>query len=306
MAPKSSTKRAAKPWIILCEDDHFAKEQMVEILRDARFNVVTATNETAAFQVIQKYGKRAELAVVDVRLPKNDQFDDSDSEVGRRAGIRIARFIRDKFPKIRVIGASFYSDAETRDWFSEHCFAYIHKTWLMDRGDANLYGLRIVRNALRTAYQQKKPTSFIVHGHSTGALRELARFIHRGLGWQKPGILRDMPSGGRTVIEKFEEAARNVDVVFVLLTPDDKAAALSAPDDEKRRARQNVIFEMGYFFGKLQRSVGRVILLHHGDVELPSDIHGIVYIDISHGIAAATESIRREVRTIASWNRTNL
>ena len=59
-----------------------------------------------------------------------------------------------------------------------------------------------------------------------------------------------------------------------------------------------MIFEMGYFFGKMQRAGGRVFLLHHGDVELPSDLHGIVYIDISGGIASAAKDIKREVQSI--------
>ena len=89
-------------------------------------------------------------------------------------------------------------------------------------------------------------------------------------------------------------------MVFVLLTPDDKTAPSTASDDVKRRARQNVIFELGYFFAKLQRAGSRVILLTRGEVELPSDISGILYIDISRGIEAAGEVLRAE---LGSWLR---
>ena len=48
-------------------------------------------------------------------------------------------------------------------------------------------------------------------------------------------------------------------------------------DDELNdRARQNVVFELGYFMGKLGRE--KVCLLLKDQVELPSDIGGIVYI----------------------------
>jgi len=47
-----------------------------------------------------------------------------------------------------------------------------------------------------------------------------------------------------------------------------------ASNDEHRRARQNVIFELGFFYGLLGRYEGRVIALRKGDVEIPSDIHG--------------------------------
>ena len=84
----------------------------------------------------------------------------------------------------------------------------------------------------------------------------------------------------------------------MLLTPDDK---LSEPEDSnevKRRARQNVIFEMGYFLGTLGRSSGCVLLLFDGPLEIPSDISGIAYIDISNGIESAGEEIRREISRI--------
>ena len=47
----------------------------------------------------------------------------------------------------------------------------------------------------------------------------------------------------------------------------------------KTRARQNVIFEAGYFMGKLGRN--RTILLS-GVEETMSDIDGIVYLNINN------------------------
>lgn len=46
----------------------------------------------------------------------------------------------------------------------------------------------------------------------------------------------------------------------------------------EQRASQNVIFELGYFAGKLGR--GRVSLLRKGNVEIPSDLFGIVYTEM--------------------------
>jgi len=86
-----------------------------------------------------------------------------------------------------------------------------------------------------------------------------------------------------------------VDFVFVILTPDDLVVGPDSSDDEKRRARQNVIFEMGFFYGQLGRDSGRVIVLYDGPVELPSDIQGIIWVDVSSGIEAAGEKIRREI-----------
>ena len=41
------------------------------------------------------------------------------------------------------------------------------------------------------------------------------------------------------------------------------------------RARQNVVFELGFFIGALGRS--RVAVLYEDGVELPSDMNGILY-----------------------------
>jgi predicted nucleotide-binding protein len=110
-------------------------------------------------------------------------------------------------------------------------------------------------------------------------------------------ILHEQPSLGRAILEKLAEEGEDVDLVFVLLTPDDVGGTADQPDDVKRRARQNVIFELGFFLGRLGRRSGRVVLLHKGQTELPSDISGLISIDISSGIAAAGEEIRREL----SW-----
>ena len=142
--------------------------------------------------------------------------------------------------------------------------------------------------------------SFIVHGHDENAKLALKNYLQNTLRWPEPVILAEKRSGGKTIIEKFEEHSTNIDVVFVLLTPDDLGGAVGNPS--AARARQNVILELGHFIGKLGRTSGRVILLHKGDLELPSDLTGIVYIDISHGVEAAGESIRREVATLVRIN----
>jgi predicted nucleotide-binding protein len=140
--------------------------------------------------------------------------------------------------------------------------------------------------------------SFIVHGHDHESLFELKDYLQNTLRLGEPVVLRQMPGLGKTLIEKFEREAQAVELVFVLLTPDDKAAALADPDHEKHRARQNVILELGFFLGKLGRESGKVLLLHKGPVEIPSDIAGIEYIDITNGIESAGESIRRELRAL--------
>jgi predicted nucleotide-binding protein len=112
---------------------------------------------------------------------------------------------------------------------------------------------------------------FIVHGHDDGAREAVARFLERvGL---EPIILHEQANRGRTIIEKFE-AHRDVGFAVVLLTPDDEGCEKGGTP--RPRARQNVVLELGYFVGVLGRD--QVCALRRGDVEIPSDMTGVVYV----------------------------
>jgi len=116
---------------------------------------------------------------------------------------------------------------------------------------------------------------FVVHGHDEAALQAVARFLEK---LQLEAIvLREQPDQGRTIIEKFEDCAADVGFAVVLLTPDDLAGTVGNPS-QASRARQNVIFELGYFVGRLGR--GRACLLRKGDIEIPSDLYGVIYTDL--------------------------
>ena len=116
---------------------------------------------------------------------------------------------------------------------------------------------------------------FVIHGRDEGAKQTVARFLERLS--LKPVILHEQPNEGRTIIEKFEDHA-HVGFAVVLLTPDDVGSLKEEKTNLKSRARQNVIFEFGYFIGKLGRK--RVCALVKGDVEKPSDYDGVLYIPL--------------------------
>lgn len=128
---------------------------------------------------------------------------------------------------------------------------------------------------------------FVVHGHDEAALQGLARFLEK-LGLDAI-VLREQVDQGRTIIEKFEACAEGVGFAVVLLTPDDLGGAVSAPEPNAR-ARQNVIFELGYFAGKLGR--GKVCLLRKGRVEIPSDLFGVIYTEMDSAKGWHTKLVR--------------
>ena len=124
-----------------------------------------------------------------------------------------------------------------------------------------------------TAPHPRGEKIFLVHGHDTGLLHEVARFLERLK--QTPVILREQPNAGKAIIEKLGDFP-DVGYAIVLLTPDDRGAPSSVPFETQRpRARQNVIFELGYFIGKLGRD--RVAALCAPDVEIPSDYSGVLF-----------------------------
>jgi predicted nucleotide-binding protein len=127
-----------------------------------------------------------------------------------------------------------------------------------------------------TRIPERKSSSrdvFVVHGHDESARETLARFIEKlGL---RAVILQEQPKGGRTIIEQLEEYS-DVGFAIVLMTLDDIGVSVGETEESKLRARQNVIFEFGYFLGKLERN--KVRILRKGDVEIPSDLQGVLYI----------------------------
>lgn len=136
---------------------------------------------------------------------------------------------------------------------------------------------------------------FVVHGRDHEALREVKTFFADRAGSFELVVLAEQPSRGLTLIEKFEAYAADSDLALVLLTPDDVGHLVAGADPPRGRARMNVLFELGYFLGALRRRSGRVFILKKGDVEIPSDPAGVVYIDISAGVEAAQEVIEREL-----------
>lgn len=129
---------------------------------------------------------------------------------------------------------------------------------------------------------------FIVHGQSHRDRDELAEIVSE-LGCV-PKILSSEPTNGDTIIREFENLARNCVFALVLLTPDDPMAE-ELEEPERYRARQNVIFEMGWFFSHLGRS--RTRLIYKGEIELPTDITGVLYIKFDDSVIQVKDKIRK-------------
>ncbi len=130
-----------------------------------------------------------------------------------------------------------------------------------------------VKQVKRNTVPKDNNKVFIVHGHDDKIKETAARFVEK-LGLQAI-ILHEQPNSGRTIIEKFIEYS-NVCYAVVILTGDDLAKSKKENNNDlKPRARQNVIFELGYFIGKLDRN--RVCALYKAGIEIPSDYQGVLF-----------------------------
>lgn len=138
---------------------------------------------------------------------------------------------------------------------------------------------------------------FVVHGHDEKIKNQTEIFL-KNVGLE-PIVLHRQPDEGQTIIEKFEKHS-DVGYAFILLTPDDigyPSTEENKEESEKKknlRARQNVIFEFGYFVGKLGRA--RVCCLYKAGVELPADISGILYKEIKEKIEEVAYSILKDLK----------
>ncbi len=130
---------------------------------------------------------------------------------------------------------------------------------------------------------------FIVHGHDDKARLEVCSLLKSEFELE-PIVLQEQPNESLdTIIAKFERLASNCGIAIVLMTADDIS-------DKFTRTRQNVIFELGYFLGKLRGKEDRkIIIIKNGDVEIPSDISGVLYLEFHKSVEELYLPIKKQL-----------
>lgn len=283
--------------ILWVENDLMHIQGYANALRDQGSVLLTATNITDAIKTMEG-NPDITTVILDMMLPissqEQKQFPLDLNGGAEEAGLTLGRWIRENYPEMKLFGCSVKIDKKIVKWFENYGIGFALKQSFLSDDDF----VRFFRRKQMEEKQIKDIKSFIVHGHDEKEKLALKNYLQNTLGLPEPVILHERPSMGRTIIEKFEEVSADIDVVFVLLTPDDKSLTGLSDSPVNLRARQNVIFELGYFIAKMERKSGRVILLYKGELELPNDLAGLIYINIDSGIDAAGEQIRRELMSI--------
>ena len=274
-------------YVLFVDDEKYQTQRYADALRDAGFSVHLTHTTHGALKLARM--RQYDVAVLDVMMSPGRAFRVRDTAGGQKTGLALARELRNILPEIFLVALTNADDPEVEAWFSsEERGAFLLKSVIRP---AELP--HAVRRILRDP--DDPPRVFIVHGRDFRVLDALREFVENDLRWSTPIILSEQPASGSTVIEKLEHYGNLVDIVFVLATPDDIGRLSTDYSPARLRPRQNVVFEYGYFLARLGRRSGRVLLLCNGAAEHPSDIEGVVYVDVSDGIPAAAANIRKEL-----------
>jgi predicted nucleotide-binding protein len=250
--------------ILFADNDPDFLKTRCEYLEQEGYNVITASTPIEARDLLLQ--GMVDLAVLDVRLEDDDDEKDT-------SGLILARELALSVPKIILTG--FPSVDAAREALGSKGNGLPLAVDFIAKSEGPKALEEAVKKAL-LALPTRVQDVFIVHGHNDLARESVVHFIeHLGL---RAIVLGDQPSNGRTVIAKIEHYAR-VGFVVVLLTPDDIGYPKDHPRQKKHRARQNVIFELGFFIGKLGPS--KVCSLYKKGVEILSDYQGVVYIPMN-------------------------
>lgn len=274
--------------ILFVDDDLYSMLTYVDVLEDAGFHVRQAITTDEALRQVESRDYIA--AVLDVRIPRG-QLGEVETAGGHRTGVALARRIRKELPGLPILLLTNSDDSKIYEWADRDSTVVC----LDKRHTRPDQLVRYVRRAVREP--GASPNVFLVHGRDHKTMFEVKNYLQNNLGFSEPTVLCHKPSDGRTIVEKLEHYGEDADVVIVLLTPDD-VGHVAGTSVERTRPRQNVVFELGYFFGAWGRRRSKVLLLNDRVQDIPTDIAGVVYIDISQGIEAAGENIRRE---LAPW-----
>jgi len=116
----------------------------------------------------------------------------------------------------------------------------------------------------------------VIHGHDRLSLLELKDYVREHFPNVGLRVMASQTIGALSLPEKFESVASDICGAIAIVTPDDLAKSRQdepSQDPQQYRARQNVVMEIGWVWGKIGRR--RCLLLVRGTVGMPSDLSGV-------------------------------
>ncbi len=267
-----------KPLVYVLEDDVYLASAIAADLRDLGCKV-EALRDAKSLRF--KKGATPTLVISDFYVPSGSKGKLVRGQRHSGNGIEALRTARQKWPKTHLVLMTGMPSSDAQKWCGENGVAYHVKP--------------MTRGALERHLRLRRLRAFVVHGRNNAHRKKAVNALKEAR--IDPVVLMLQPNRGHTVIEKFEAIADTCDAAVAVWSPDD-FGKLATGTSGKNRARQNVVFELGYFYGALRRLSGRVVLLEFGDTELPSDIAGVVRIDATRPLKEVVRELRREFENL--------
>lgn len=147
----------------------------------------------------------------------------------------------------------------------------------------------LVRRKAEESLRQKENV-FVIHGRDEAKWRELKDMIQSEFRLNPIVLLEQPDAGCKTVIEKFEHYAQTCSYAIAVFTPDDE---VTSGEQTYLQARPNVIYELGWFCGRLGR--GNVMLLLKERTSMFSDFGGIIQKRFTRNVVEKVVEIRRDL-----------
>jgi predicted nucleotide-binding protein len=130
---------------------------------------------------------------------------------------------------------------------------------------------------------------FIIHGHDELNTHRLTLLLQNNLK-VNPIVIISKPGMSRPLIDKYEDSASLCTFAFALVTPDD---IIKTTSSTYAQARPNVIFELGWFIGRLGKH--RVVILLKEGTTVHSDIDGVSRIQFRDNVEEKFLDIQKEL-----------
>jgi len=132
---------------------------------------------------------------------------------------------------------------------------------------------------------------FVIHGRDETNQLRLSKLIREDFKLT-PIVLLDKPGRSAPTIDKFEHHAQTCSYALALFTADDRV--ITKRGEEYWQPRPNVIFETGWFVGRLGKE--RVLILLQEGVKIYSDFDGVNRIQFRDDVEDKFRAIRAELK----------
>lgn len=253
--------------VLLADNDEGERKAYARLLRAEGYNVVEAESSAEAREKLNQ--GEGDLAVFDLHMERDQDRTD-------QSGLLLAKEACDLNVPVMILTGDPQDVLQSPD--QQPPVPVVNK---QSGPQPLLREVRSLEAEFRSLIDDFVPVVFLAHGHDKDARDEIVEFLEKGR--MQVVVLQEQGRLGETIIERFERYSQDAQLAIILVTPDDLGCEWEQKLDLRKlrrklkpRARQNVIFELGYFTAKLGRL--RVIVLSKDgkDIELPSDYAGVV------------------------------